>query len=388
MTDIVFITPRFPYPLNKGDKLRAFHQLEGLSEQFRVHLIAIDENTVSDSDIEVVKAFCASVNVFVVPKYKRIFQVLLSPLTKLPLQVAYFHNRRTAKKINHLIGQIAPIAVHCHTIRVAGYCHKIKGPSFSLDFMDAFGKGMERRERAESNLLKRLLFRYEKNQLYCYETAVFSCFDRFCIISEQDKQEITSSRKGEIEIIPNGVDFRTFSPKNEQKLYDLVFMGNMSYPPNIDAVIYLCTEILPLIRQTFPEIRLLIAGIGAGPTIESLRSAYIDVRSDFEHISDSIALSKIMIAPMRLSIGLQNKILQSMAMEVPCVVSKLSNNAIGAPNPETIRECETPEEFAAQVKELLLNPETAHNIAQSASNFVREQYSWQQKNEQLANLIL
>ena len=77
-----------------------------------------------------------------------------------------------------------------------------------------------------------------------------------------------------------------------------------------------------------------------------------------------------------------------MAMEVPCVASKLSNNAIGAPHPVSIRESETPEDFAAQVTELLLNPEMAKTIARSAGIFVREHYSWQQKNNQLVKLIL
>lgn len=373
--------------MNKGDKLRVFYQLEGLATNYRVHLVCIEKKSVEKEDIKAVEPFCASVNIFVHPLRKRIVQLSVSPFRQIPLQVAYFYSTEIRKKIERLIHEIKPEIVFAHTIRVAEYCRNIKGPVLTLDFMDAFGKGLERREHAESNPFRRILFRYEKTQLYRYETAAFDYFQRFAIITAQDKEAIVAPRGSEISVIPNGVDFSAFYPRDQDKAYDLVFMGNMSYPPNIDAVFFLCNEILPLIVREIPTVKLLIAGIGAPANVRALESDHVAVRSDFEHIGDSIASAKVMIAPMRLSTGLQNKILQAMAMEVPCVISRLSNRAVGAPHPQTVREGETAEEIAEQTISLLKDPEAANALARSASLFVKEHYSWEKQTERLIKLI-
>jgi polysaccharide biosynthesis protein PslH len=387
LAKIVFIASRFPYPLNKGDKLRVFFQLKYLAEEHDVHLIAIEESAVPEEDLAGVSAFCASVQVYVLPRYKRIVQLLLSPFKRLPLQVAYFYHSGIARNIAQRIADIEPDTVHCHLVRTTEYVRSVKNVLKSLDFMDAFGKGMERRQLAERHFLKRLLYRYEKNLLYAYETRVLDFTDVRFIISAQDRQAIRNPKKREIAVIPNGVDFDSFYPRPGTKRYDLLFMGNLAYPPNIDAVLFLSEEVLPLVKARQPDIRLLIAGIDPPREIRRLQSGNIDVIAQFDHISDSIALSKIMLAPMRLSIGLQNKILQAMAMQTPCIVSTLSNNAIQAPNNQAIIEANTPGEIAREILELLDNEQKAADIAGEGYAFVKARYSWQRQNELFTNLI-
>jgi glycosyltransferase involved in cell wall biosynthesis len=254
--------------------------------------------------------------------------------------------------------------------------------------MDAFAKVMEKRKLIEPNLLKRVLFNYEKKQLYRYEAEVFDFVDKFCIISNQDKNAIQSPRSKEIHCIPNGVDFDTFYPKSQAKKYDLLFMGNLGYPPNIAAIDFLLHEIFPLVVQQKPDVKLLIAGINASNRLKKTQSVNIDVIEHFEDISDSIALSKVMLAPMTISIGLQNKILQAMAMKTPCIVSTLSNNAINAPQNKAIIEANTPEEFTHAIIELLSNEQKALEIGEEGYKFVKEHYSWERQNDLFTQLIL
>jgi polysaccharide biosynthesis protein PslH len=385
---ILFITSRFPYPLNKGDKLRVFFQLKYLTERNEVHLVAINENKVSNKHLEALSPFCKSIHIFVLPLHKRIIQLFLSPLRKIPLQVAFFYNYGIKKEIEQLADEIKPDHIHCHLIRTTEYVKDISKIKKSLDFMDAFAKGMEKRQMIEPNIFKRILFAYEKNQLYNYEFKVFNFMDKFCIISNQDKNLIQSPKANEINIIPNGVDFESFYPKTQDKKYDLLFMGNLGYPPNIDAVRFLVNEIMPLVKKHKPNIRLLIAGINPPKNIKNLQSENIDIIQHFEDISDSIAISKIMLAPMKISIGLQNKILQAMAMKVPCIVSTLSNNAINAPKNKAIIEANTPVEFSKAIMELLNNEKKAFEIGQDGYTFVKEHYSWKKQNELFTKLIL
>jgi polysaccharide biosynthesis protein PslH len=388
LAKILFITSRFPYPLNKGDKLRVYYQLKYLSENNEIYLIAIDEKPITKEDFQSVSPFCKSIYIFILPCYKRLFQILISPFKGIPLQVAFFYNIIIHRKIEYLVSQIQPDFIHCHLIRTTEYVKNIKNIHKSLDFMDAFGKGMEKRQKIERNIFKRMLFSYEKYQLYNYETKVFGFIDKFSIISEQDKESIRNPRGKEIKIIPNGVDFELFYPQNKEKHYDILFMGNLGYPPNIYAVLFLVKEIIPLVKISIPDIKLLIAGIEAPRQIKQLQSENVHVIEKFNEISESIAISKIMLAPMLISIGLQNKILQAMAMKIPCIVSSLSNNAIKAPNHITIIEANTPNEYSNQIIELLNDDNKSNRIGQNGYEFVKKNYSWEKQNELLLDLII
>jgi glycosyltransferase involved in cell wall biosynthesis len=313
---------------------------------------------------------------------------MISPFKKIPLQVAFFYHDGIKKKIERLAEEIKPNHIHCHLIRTTEYVKEISKITKSLDFMDAFAKGMEKRQVIEPNSLKRLLFAYEKNQLNKYEAKVFQFIDKFCIISNQDKHSIQSPRANEINIVPNGVDFESFYSKTLEKKYDLLFMGNLGYPPNIDAIQFLSNEIIPIVLKHKPTIKLLIAGINAPKHIRKLQSQNIDIIENFEDISDSIAISKIMLAPMKISIGLQNKILQAMAMKTPCIVSTLSNNAINAPNKKAVIEANTAVEFSKEIIELLNNEKKAFEIGDEGYKFVREHYSWEAQNDLFTKLIL
>jgi polysaccharide biosynthesis protein PslH len=123
LAKILFITSRFPYPLNKGDKLRVFYQLKYLSEKNEIHLIAIDEKAVQEEDLRAVSQFCTSVHVMELPFYKRIPQLLRSPFKGIPLQVAYFCNGAIKRKTSKIVAEINPDAIHCHLIRTAARLH-------------------------------------------------------------------------------------------------------------------------------------------------------------------------------------------------------------------------------------------------------------------------
>ena len=127
--------------------------------------------------------------------------------------------------------------------------------------------------------------------------------------------------------------------------------------------------------------KVLIAGTGASKEMKKLASANVNFIENFSHISESIAVSKIMVAPMIVHIGLPNKVIQAMAMKVPCIVSTLSNNSIGAENHRSIIEANTPNEFAEAISDMLNNEAKANSIAEEAYAFVKEHFSWERQNK-------
>lgn len=382
MSSIVFITSRFPYPISKGDQLRVYFQLKSLSNNNKIHLIALNEEDVSVEQFEAL-SFCESINVFKIPKLSRILFLARCFINSHPFQVGYFYNSAVKNKIQKLIDEVNPDYIHSHLIRTAEYVKNIQNIEKSIDFMDAFSIGMKKRSDIEKNPLKRALLKSEYRRLKKYETKMFDYYNRASIISQQDADFIDKPFSSKITIVPNGVDFDSFFPKNIEKVYDICFMGNMSYPPNVEAIRYTIENICPILWKKRPEIKFLIAGANPAPYIKSLHSEKIHVIEKFNHISDSIAMSRVMISPMIVSIGLQNKIIQAMAMKVPNVVSKAANNAIKANNNIEILEAGEPKDYVTAIIRLLDDKNLYERISDQAYEFVHAKYDWKTVNKTL-----
>lgn len=387
MAKILFLCSRFPLPADKGDKLRVYYQLKELAVRHEVHLFALSEQVINSLDYAAISTLCKSVHVHDLPLLNRYLQLAKSLYSGIPFQVAYFYHPFARKSFLKLVNDLQPDFIHCHLIRTTEYVRSPMGIPLSLDFMDAFGEGMAMRASTERNPLKRFIFKWESKKLFRYEKEVFSFIHRFCIISDQDKKRIHSPENYRICIVANGVDFEIFKPRDEIKRYDLVFMGNLDYPPNLAAIQYLMVEIMPLLTKQRPDIRLLIAGAGATEKILKYRSANTEIITDLKDISDSIAWSKIMIAPMITSIGLQNKIIQAMAMKVPCVVSMMANRAIGAPSPEAIRVAANAGEYVTAILDLMDNETLMTETGQRGFEFVRKHFRWSSCSEALEKTI-
>lgn len=280
MAKIVVLTSRFPYPLEKGDKLRIFYQVKSLGRKHGVHLVALNYEHPDKKQLSALSPYCKSISIFILPLYTRIWN----------------------------------------------------------------------------------LFR--------------------------DREEIPHPDRNRIHVVQNGVDFEKFHPVTREKKYDLLFVGNMGYPPNIEAAYYAATEILPLVHKTRPRVNMLIAGINPPGKIRSLRSDTIRVIGYFEHIRDAFSQSRIMLAPMLISIGLQNKIIQAMAMKIPCIASPLANLAINAPDNTTIFVAGSAKEFAETIIFLLDYPEKGNEIAENAWLFVKQNFDWNSQNGELEKILL
>ena len=162
----------------------------------------------------------------------------------------------------------------------------------------------------------------------------------------------------------------------------------MNYPPNIESVEYLVEKIMPYVWSKLPNTRLLISGATPNSRVLALESDKVVISGWVEDIRDNFAKSKILVAPMQISIGLQNKLLEAMAMQLPCVTSSLANNALGAKHNEQIMVADTPEQFAKCIIELLTNEVKSKQIAMNGYQFVIKNFNWQSTTAQLEALFL
>ncbi|MCO6498944.1 MAG: glycosyltransferase [Vicingus serpentipes] len=383
---IFVLLSRFPYPLEKGDKLRAFHQIKELSKNHEIILCALSDIKVDQKSIAVLSAYCSEIKIIKLSKFKIFWNLLIQLLfTNQSLQVAYFYNKSAQKKIDAYLSKYQPDHIYCQLIRVAEYV-KHSSIKKTIDYMDALARGMERRVEYAPFYLKPFL-KMEAIRLKRYEHFIFDYFDNHVIISNQDKELIVHLNNDAIEVVPNGVDYDTYQTKNLPKKYDLIFAGNMAYPPNVDSVLYLVKHIMPLIWKNNPDINLVIAGADPDKKVLQLKSNKVIVTGWVEDISNYYASSKVFIAPMQIGTGLQNKLLEAMAMQLPCITSTLANNALGATNQQNILIGNTPEEYAQHALELLNNNELHQKIASNGNQFVKENYTWEGSTSILEKLI-
>lgn len=382
---IFVLLPRFPYPLEKGDKLRAYNQIRFLSEHHDIHLCALSDIPVRAEHIAAMKPFCASIHIIRLTKITIGVNIFLAFLKGKPLQTGYFYSRKARKSIDRLIAGIKPDHIYCQLIRVAEYVRKKPFPK-TIDYQDVFSEGMRRRQFSAPAYLKPVLG-MEYRRLCKYESEIFDDFDHKTIISKPDRDLIQHPDKDQIAVIINGVDTEYYFPLNADKKYDLVFIGNMGYPPNVNASVFLINKVLPIVRESIPEVTVALAGATPHPDVCALKSNYVEVTGWVEDLREYYAKARIFIAPMQLGTGLQNKLLEAMAMKIPCITSPLANGALDAKNGEEILVGTTAGEYAQLILRLLHDPAEAEKIATKGHKFVLRNYNWKAATAKLEALI-
>lgn len=374
---ILFITSRFPYPLNKGDKLRAYHQIKDLSQHATVHLVCVADEKPSDEDLDAMRPFCSSMHVFFLPKWRRLLRIFIDIFSVMPPSVSYFYNARVANEVDEICRKIKPDVVHCHLIRTAKYIPQSYNGIRSIDYMDCFSMGAKKELGYTNNVFRKVLLSFEYGRLKKFEKTCYHWFERHFIISKPDREALPFEERNQVEILLNGVDFDSFFAKEMEKKYDVLFSGHMGYIPNITAAKYAIEEIMPVLPQ---ELKLLVAGIGVTPGIRKFEGDRIIVKEKLPHIREAFWTSKILLAPMNISIGLQNKILQAMAMRIPVVCSSAANASIDAVPGISILEANTPEEYKDHILRLVDDEGFYNRIADSAFDFVHKHFVWDKIN--------
>lgn len=380
---LLIITPRFPYPLEKGDKLRIFYQLKYLSQFHEIILIAISHQDVSPESEEELAKYCQRIYILKRSFVDNLVQIGLGLLDGLPFQVSFFYHRTLRNKIHNIIFQEDPDHVYCQLIRVAGYVKDLPYRK-SIDFMDCFSLSTSRRAEKSSVFLKWLL-KWEAAKVRSYEKEVFFDFNHHFVISEHDKNAFSFHSKRLMNVIPNGLDLSRFTPLTDiKKKYDLVFVGNMGYHPNIEAAIYLCTKILPELPE---NTSVLIAGARPDKSVLRLANNQVTVSGWVDDIRKAYQSGSIFVAPIFEGAGLQNKVLEAMYLEVPCVITPVVANGLNCiPEKHLLLGIDVPS-FVRQINRLWGDPDYAQDLILQAKRFVKNQYSWELFNEKLNKVI-
>ena len=381
---LVYITSRFPFPIEKGDKLRAYYQLRDLSKDWEIHLISISDIPVSDEHLEAIRQFCAKIHVLRINKWMGYLRALWGLFGRRPIQTYYFTSWKHKTRVKNLLKEIQPDHIFAQLIRSTEYVKNYHSCPKTLDYMDALSEGVQKRIPLAPWSV-RWVFKSEWRKLMLYENVIFEYFENHLIISAQDRAQMTHPKRDAIHVLPNGVNenFLNYTSTSEPE-FDICFVGNLSYPPNIEAVKFIVQEILPTASAKGEKLKCLISGANAGPQIMQFQNQ-VSIAGWEDDIRQSYTNAKIFVAPMFIGTGLQNKLLEAMALGVPCITTDLAHRAVGC-DAETISLANKNEEFVTEIKRLL-EKEAGAEQAEKAKIFVSEGFNWHVINARLSELM-
>jgi sugar transferase (PEP-CTERM/EpsH1 system associated) len=396
MRELLFLAHRIPYPPDKGDKIRSFHLLQHLARRYKVYLGAFIDDARDWSHVEQLKKICSETCFVALHPTRARVRGLAALATGEPMTLPYFRSARLAGWVDDTLGSRRIERALAFSSAMAQYLEgkQARGVRRVLDFVDLDSdKWRQYGERGRGPL--RWLYRREAEKLFECERRYAGDFDASLFVSEAEAKLFTARApevSGRVRVVMNGVDTEYFSPNRPYPNpyaadeVALVFTGAMDYWANVDAVARFAHEVFPRVRSEIPRACFYI--VGARPVREVLDLASLPgVRATgtVPDIRPYLAHARVAVAPLRMARGVQNKVLEAMAMARPVVASPQAIAGI-VPCPRLLEwSAETPEATAKLLTKALREP--ADRLGHSLREHVLRHYGWRENLARMESIL-
>jgi sugar transferase (PEP-CTERM/EpsH1 system associated) len=375
---LLFFANRIPYPPYRGDKLKIFNLAKRLKGAHELHLLTFAQTREDIQYKAELEKIFKKVTLVYLPKWRSVLNCISALWNSDPLQVLYFRSSAMQKKLDEVLDEGSFDAIHIQHLRMSPYLANKKDIPRILDMPDAFSLYWERREKAQNNFLLKVFEGIEQRRVLASE-KVMNEYDMALVCSPEDLQYLQERHNVKnIKLLPNGVDLDVFRDVDHDYTHrhTLLFTGNMDYAPNVDAVIYFVAEILPLVRQSFPAVKFVIAGQRPVKKVQALANDYIIVTGFIKNLADIYKTASIVVAPLRFGAGTQNKVLEGMAMGVPVVCSEIGFKGLGINNGEGAIMQTNAKSFADSIIELLHSSEKRKAVGEKGIEVIHSRFGW------------
>ncbi|WP_296951515.1 TIGR03087 family PEP-CTERM/XrtA system glycosyltransferase [uncultured Massilia sp.] len=386
MEDLLLLIHRIPYPPNKGDKIRSYHLLKHLARHYRVHLATFVDDKDDWQYVPHVQALCASSHFAPMNPLLARVKSLAALLKNRSLSLEYYRDAAMARWVRDTVAAHDVKRVLVFSSAMAQYAASYRDARRVVDFVDV-DSDKWRQYAEQKSFPMSLLYGYEAKQLLRYERQVARDYDASLFVSAPEAdlfRRLAPESSAKIGHFSNGVDTDYFSPAQDYASpyapgeRALVFTGAMDYWPNVDAVQWFADEVFPNLRARFADLKFYIVGSRPSQQVQELgKRAGIVVTGTVPDVRPYIAHAAVAVAPLRIARGIQNKVLEAMAMATPVVVSPQALEGIDAePGSELVLAADAPA-FADAVGALLAGrDDAAAAIGQAARAKVQRRYSW------------
>jgi sugar transferase (PEP-CTERM/EpsH1 system associated) len=394
MAKVLFLAHRIPYPPNKGDKIRVFHVLKHIAAKHEVFLGTLTDDPQDRTFASSLTPFTRDVFTARIGRGKRLGLQATAAITGLPLSVASFQSRSLARWVEMVVKVNQPGTIYVSSSAMFEYVRMFRSKATRLivDFMDVDSEKWRQYAGLRSPPLS-WVFAEEARRLSRYDRAVAEAADASIFVSESERDlfaKLAPAAHNKLHAIPNGVDASYFAPppppSNVARDNIIVFTGAMDYWPNIDAVAWFAGAVLPIVREQLPETRFLIVGARPAREVLDLRELPgVEVTGAVPDVRPYLAKAKVVVAPLRVARGIQNKVLEGMSMAKPVITSPQALEGIGAIHRRQILVADNESAFAESTLSLLRGDD--RDLGERARDFVLTHHDWSANLKTLDRLI-
>ena len=384
MAKILYLVHRLPYPPNKGDKVRSYHLLKHLAQRHEVYLATFVDDPEDEQYLPLLKRLCVEV-----------FATRLNPATAKmaslrglfsgeALTLPYYRDAGMARWVSELAQRVGLDASVVFSSSMAQYATSLEGVPMLVDFVDVDSAKWTEYAQAHAWPMS-WLYRREGRQLLDFERRVAERASCSFFVTEKETalfRRLAPQCTGPVEAMCNGVDAEFFAPDAQRPspfepgAQALVFTGAMDYWPNVDAVSWFCAEILPELRRSRPALSFYIVGRSPTPAVMALAGEGVVVTGTVADVRPYLQHADVVVAPLRLARGIQNKVLEAMAMGRPVVAARQCVEAIDAQAGQELLAAEQAADYVLAINELLAAPQRARTLGEAGRACVQRSYSW------------
>jgi sugar transferase (PEP-CTERM/EpsH1 system associated) len=379
LTRLLYIAHRIPYPPNKGDKIRSYNEAFFLSKRFEVDLVCFVDGPEDERHMKVLQGICRTATGFRRGPLLKAWRLATGFLAGKALSAALYDHGGMRAKIRRLIREHEYARIVVFSGQMAQYIPADLLPRTILDYCDVDSHKWD-------NYADRLPFyaawfyRLEARRLFAFENAASRKALATLFITPSERQiYLALGGEGNLLTLGNGVDTGYFVPSGTKPEPDrILFTGAMDYFPNEEGVAWFAKEVFPFVRKDHPRARFVIAGSNPSLKVRSLaRLDGVEVTGFVPDMRAEQAKAHIVVVPLRIARGMQNKVLEAMACGKAVVVGKAAMGGIHAEHGRDLFVAESPDEFRAALGRLLSEPDLVEAMGKAARAYILAHLSWE-----------
>ncbi len=392
--NILFLSHRFPFPPNRGDRIRSYNIIKFLSQRHNIFLASVDDEPFPSQRKAEVEQFCKTFKIVKLNQSVKKIRALLTLPTTVPLTLPMFKSYKMRRYIDKLIAtnNIDIIFIYC--VAMAQYVTSHTHIPKVIDFIDCDSqKWID--YAGTASFPWNLIYRREGKFLRRYEQKVASVCKHAFVTSEREA-EIFKQYPDicEITTVTNGIScpykrLRRSHKSKSSSSPNLIFVGVMDYWPNIDAVTYFVKEIWPKVRSEIPSASFTIVGKNPTPQVQALADIPgVKVTGTVPNVKKYLFSATLCVLPLRIARGVQNKMLEAMCMKIPVVATTAASAGISARVGRDFLMADNPDDFAGSIIRLIRDSDFRQKIAENAYNFVKTFHDWDKNLKVMEDIMM
>lgn len=395
MEPLLFLAHRIPYPPNKGDKIRSYHLLRYLAERYRVYLGCFVDAPEDAPHVETLRSWCADVCAIRLDPRRARMRSLTGLLTGEALTLPYYRSARLRKWVDGVVQQESIGKAVAFSSPMAQYLIPHPRLRTIVDLVDV-DSAKWTAYASEHRWPLSSVYRREGRRLLAFERAAVARSAAGVLVTRAETQLFGRLAPGcseRVHAVENGVDSAYFAPAADRPSpfaageTPIVFTGAMDYWPNVDAVSWFAREVLPRVRQARPEARFYVVGMNPAAEVRALAAdPAVVVTGPVDDVRPFVQHAAVVVAPLRVARGVQNKVLEAMAMARPVVASVAAAEGLRPTVAAELEVAADAEEFTRRLL-AMLDPARGHEIGARARARIVAEYSWRASLDRFGELL-